>query len=183
VGQNAIVTNTHSNGAAFGQGATTSRANQQVFGTESNTYTTTGIASDESQAVQGGVVGLVTTDATGNLASNGGALQNKVNANMVGVQNIASAIGNLESRLDRNDRRTDDAVEGVAFSLAMAGTFLPQPGESVRLSGNWGNFEGSNALAFSGAMALSGQTFLTAGVGVGLEEDTLGGRAGVSYGW
>ena len=173
----------HANSAAFGRAAGTERPDQQVFGTETNTYTMRGIASDASLAVQGPVHGLVTTDTSGNLASDGGALQSKVNANMMGVQNNAAAIGNLESRLDRNDRRTDDALEGVALSLAMAGTFLPQPGESVRLSGNWGNFEGSNAVAFSGAMALGTQTFLTAGLGVGLEEDTVGGRAGVSYGW
>ena len=69
------------------------------------------------------------------------------------------------------------------MALAMAGTFLPQPGETIRLSGNWGNFEGSNALAFSGAVSLSGGAYLTAGVGIGLEENTVGSRAGVSVGW
>ncbi len=95
---------------------------------------------------------------------------------MMAIQDNSTAIGRISDKVDENS-------EGVALSLAMAGTFLPQPGESVRLSGNWGNFEGSNAVAFSGAMALGTQTFLTAGVGVGLEEDTVGGRAGVSYGW
>ena len=69
------------------------------------------------------------------------------------------------------------------MAVAMAGAYLPKPGETFRVSGNWGNFEGSNALAFNGAFALGERTYLTAGVGVGLEQDTVASRAGVSFGW
>jgi hypothetical protein len=37
--------------------------------------------------------------------------------------------------------------------------------------------------AHANSTALGAQTFLTAVVGVGFEEDTVGGQAGVSYGW
>jgi hypothetical protein len=80
-------------------------------------------------------------------------------------------------------KRFDENTEGVAMAIAMGGTYLPQPGETFRISGNWGNFEGSNALAFSGALSVGGGTYITAGAGIGLEEDTFGGRAGVSIGW
>jgi len=179
---------THANSAAFGQNATTARDNQQVFGTASNTYTLPGVTTEASRAAQGTATQLVTSNGVGDLATRPiselgiaavedlSALENKTNANTAAIQqNTASIQG--------NSGRIDEAFEGAALGLAMAGTFLPQPGESVRLSGNWGNFEGSNAVAFSGAMALGTQTFVTAGVGVGLEEDTVGGRAGVSYGW
>lgn len=105
-----------------------------------------------------------------------GAVRNKANANMAEIQNNATAIGSISDKVEEN-------AEGVAMSLAMAGTFLPRPGETVRLSGNWGNFEGSNAVAFSGAVAVSDKMFFTAGLGAGLEEDTMGGRAELSMGW
>ncbi|GAF81911.1 unnamed protein product [marine sediment metagenome] len=35
----------------------------------------------------------------------------------------------------------------------------------------------------SGALSVGGGTYVTAGVGIGLEEATVGGRAGVSMGW
>lgn len=145
----------HANSAAFGRGAGTTRANQQMFGTAANTYTMRGIASAASKSAQSGPLEVVTSDANGNLATDGGA---------------------IFDRLEENS-------EGVAMALAMAGTFLPQPGETFRISGNWGNFEGSNALSFGGAMDIGEGVYLTGGVGAGLEEGTLGGRAGLSIGW
>ena len=186
---------THSNSAAFGNGATTSRDDQQVFGTADNTYTMAGLTSAASATAQGAPTRIVTSNETGDLAARTvtelglatsddvSELQGKATDNMMAIQSNTAAIGNLDSRVSGNEKKIDENAEGAALALAMAGTFLPQPGESVRISGNWGNFEGSNAVAFSGAMALGTQTFLTAGVGVGLEEDTVGGRAGVSYGW
>ena len=66
------------NSQAFGNGATATQANQIVLGTATNTYTFAGIASAASTAAQGTVDGLVTTDASGNLASDGGALDGRV---------------------------------------------------------------------------------------------------------
>ncbi len=161
---------THANSAAFGQNATTTRDNQQVFGTETNTYTMTGIASQASRVAQeagGGPEYLVTTNAGGDLA-----------AHTFTELGVASA-----RDVARNSARVDENTEGVSMAIAMGGTYLPKPGETIRLSGNWGNFEGSNALAFSGALTIGSGTYFTAGVGIGLEESTVGGRAGVSVGW
>ena len=58
----------HSNASALGNGATTTRDNQVVIGTATNTYTTPGVTSNASIAVQSGPLSLVTTDANGNLA-------------------------------------------------------------------------------------------------------------------
>jgi len=99
------------------------------------------------------------------------------------VGGLQSDIIGLRSDIADNRKRIGANTEGVSMAMAMAGTFLPQPDETIRLSANWGNFEGSNALAFSGAVSLPGRTYLTAGVGVGLERNTVGSRAGVSVGW
>jgi hypothetical protein len=73
------------NSAAFGAGAVTTRANQQTFGTPANTYTMPGITSGASRAVQSGPLQLPTTDAAGNLASDGGATFKAIARTQAGV--------------------------------------------------------------------------------------------------
>jgi len=166
---------THSNSAAFGQGAITSRDDQQVFGTSANTYTMPGIASGESNAAQGPVAGLVTTDANGNLASDGGALQGQVNTNT--------------NAISRNADRTDEALEGVAISMSLTNPDLVGS-ESFAVAMNWGGYEGENALGFSAMGVLSrdvlgsGARFSVGGaLGVGLDKDNVGGGAGGQLSW
>ena len=67
-GAGAIVGTGHTN-AAFGAGATTTLANQQTFGTASNTYTMSGITSGASKTVQGAPSHLVTSNVGGDLAA------------------------------------------------------------------------------------------------------------------
>lgn len=57
------------NSTAVGNSAVATRNNQQMFGTTTNTYTMAGIASAASAAVQTGVRQVVTSDASGNLAT------------------------------------------------------------------------------------------------------------------
>ena len=57
------------NSAAFGNGATATRANQQVFGTVSNTYTMSGLTSNASKQTQGSPTHLVTSNSSGDLAA------------------------------------------------------------------------------------------------------------------
>lgn len=65
---------------AIGFGASTTLANQMMLGTISTTYVMPGITSATSLARQGVVTGILTTDANGNLASDGGALEARVTA-------------------------------------------------------------------------------------------------------
>lgn len=66
------------NSVAIGNGATSTRSNQIMLGNTTNTYTLAGISSAASRGQQGVVTGLLTTDANGNLASDGGVLQASV---------------------------------------------------------------------------------------------------------
>jgi len=152
---------THANSAAFGRAATTTRANQQVFGTTENTYTMPGITSAASSAAQGPVHGLVTTDANGNLASDG---------------------GEVFRRLDKNE-------EGVAVGIALSDPDL-YAGKTFALKGNWGVFEGSNALGVSAKGLLADNLFgqgdqltLSGGIGWGTDENTVGGRVSGQVSW
>lgn len=161
---NAIFTNS----AAFGANATATRPNQQVFGTVSNNYTMPGITSPSSQAHQVGLIQLPTTDAFGNLASDGGE--------------TFKAIARLRA--------------GVSVALAVTPPVLG-PGEKFGMRLGWGGFDGANALGFSviGVVAenlLSNHDRLAieGGVGFGFgdfmgyhENAVSGARAGVQMTW
>ena len=102
------------NSAAFGAGATATRANQQVFGTINNTYTFGGITSDASRAAQTGTFrGVVTTDANGNLASDNGAFQQQIGLLEGRITGFATQVAAVETQVDGVDQRVT-VVEGRA---------------------------------------------------------------------
>lgn len=73
IGKNANAS--FANSIAIGTGATATRTNQLMLGSATSTYTLAGVTSAASRGQQGAVVGLLTTDTNGNLASDGGAIQ------------------------------------------------------------------------------------------------------------
>ena len=145
---------TATNSAAFGRAAQATRANQVAIGTATNTYTFAGVTSPASRAVQSGPTQLLTTDGNGNIASDGGSYA----------------------------RTIDENTEGVAMAMAMDAPDLRQH-ERFALKGNWGNFEGENALAFTGTVRLSQRVSFDAGIGIGTNHGNVGGRAGLRIGW
>lgn len=156
------------NSAAFGANATAILANQQVFGTRSNTYTMPGLTSPASKARQSGPLELPTTDAYGNLASDGGE--------------TFKAIARLRA--------------GVALSLATSPAVLAH-GEKFGMRLGFGTFDGANALGFSlagvlgeGLIAKGDRLTIDGGVGFGFgsfmgyqESAVVGGRGGVQLTW
>lgn len=159
---------TFANSSAIGADARTTRANQMAVGTSVNTYTMAGITSNASRAVQTGPLEAVTTDRFGNLASDGGAFQGKIDA-----------LG----------RRDGELADGIAIALA-----LQQPifhsGQKFAGRLGYGNFDGSNALALSLAGVVDKGSFgpissitLDGGVGFGTLTGTVAAKAGVTFGW
>jgi hypothetical protein len=116
VGVNTM-TNGWVNSAAFGYNASVLRDNQQMFGTTTNTYTMPGITSYQSTANQQGQLGLVTTDADGDLASDP-ALYNQIGKNR----------------------------EGIAMAMAMSGFWVPE-NKSMAANLNVGTWDGAWAVA------------------------------------
>ena len=168
----ALTSATHENSAAFGYRATTTRTNQQVFGTVTNTYTLPGITSEASKNAQRGRLELATTDAGGNLATDGGAVFN--------------AIAKVQA--------------GVAIATAMETPELSN-GENFGFRIGWGGFDSfeseANALGLAaigviGRNFFGGQNRLALDVGVGLgwsefkeyrQDEVLAGRAGAQFTW
>jgi len=156
---------TQSNAMALGAGAQSTAANQVMIGTAANTYTLPGIASAASRTAQVGPVELVTTDAQGNLATDGGA--------------FTGGVGTSLSRLDKQIRENRD---GIAMALALQSPSLAGA-ESYAFSAGWGGFDGGSAFAASGAVRIAPGAQLDGGIGIGLRENTLGGRLGVTFKW
>jgi trimeric autotransporter adhesin len=122
LGASATVGSGHTNAAAFGAGASTTRANQQVFGTSTNTYTMSGITSAASTNAQvGGVQGVVTTDANGNLASDGGALQTQANTNNTNIAGNTAAIGTNTTSIAKNSQAIGVNTTNIANNSSRIG--------------------------------------------------------------
>jgi hypothetical protein len=133
-----------------------------MFGSSWNTYTAPGITSAASRAAQAGPREIVTTDASGNLASD-----------------TPAGLG-LASQQDVS-RNT----EGVAMAMALSGipSVLPR-NTNYAVSTSWGNFRGENAVAVGGTARLSGNIFANGGVTLGTgARDSAGGRAAVTFAW
>ena len=48
---------------------------------------------------------------------------------------------------------------------------------------NWGSFEGQNAIGIAGVARLYDNVYANGGIGIGLNQNTVGGRAGLHYCW
>ena len=170
LGAGATVTADHS--TALGAGAKATLPNQFVMGTKSDTYKAPGVTSSLSRSRQSGPLEVVTSDANGNLATDGGQIFNK---------------------LDNLSRRTNENSAGVALALAAVNPDLTG-NESFGMSANWGNFDGSNAfgMGFEGVighdwLSRGDRVAITGGFGVGFVDgggnDVWGGRLGGQWTW
>ena len=166
-GTGATVLAGHTGSTAVGAGATTTRADQVMLGTASDTYTMAGITSGASKAAQGAPTHLVTSNASGDLAA-------------YSYSELGLATQKDVGRLN----------EGIAAVAALAQPIL-DPGQSFGMTPAWGGFDDANAVGVSAAGVLarnllrpgSGTLALFGGVGFGTNEGQVAGRAGMSFGW
>ena len=153
-----------------GGAAVASLENQFVLGTSNHTYTAPGITSDLSRSRQSGPLEVATSDANGNLATDGGQIF----------------------------RELGEQGAGIAIALALENPDLVG-NERFGMSANLGFFEGNTALGVA-LMGVLGHNFvgegerwaLSGGVGLSLNENNFGGqdtdrtvagRAGVQVSW
>jgi hypothetical protein len=204
-----------------GHGAAAALPNQYVMGTVNHTYTAPGITSATSKARQSGPLEVVTSDASGNLATDGGQIfatlddhgarigqaesqigqntnqigqnTNQIgqNTNQIGqntnqIGQNTNQIGQNTNQIRRQGNQIAENQEGVAVAMSANGPDLVT-NESFGLSLQWGGFEGAGALGGGMTGVIHrGETYrmaLTGGIGVGLDEGTVGGRAGGQITW
>src|SRR5215471_13649825 len=167
---------TFANSSAIGNGAVATRDNQVVIGTASNTYTAPGITSAASRAAQSGPLQVVTTDANGNLASDGGALFNNINI-------LNSQMARITQNLDQLNHDVKRLNGGVAMAMSLGGVYLPEH-QRFAIHTDVGFYNGAQAIAVQGIARIN-QTF-TANGGVAYDMTGyggVGGRVGISAGW
>ena len=166
LGVQARVVDGHDNSTAIGAFARTTDDHQLMFGTSGETYAMPGITSLLSKSRQSGPLEVVTTDADGNLASDGGSIFKSIEEN----------------------------TEGIAMAMALENPDL-KGSENFGIAINGGFFEGSYAIAgavmatltddlFSQLGAGSGGRLALAGGGAyGVEHNNFGGRVGFQLTW
>jgi Head domain of trimeric autotransporter adhesin len=175
IGQGAS-TGSFNNAMAIGNGAVATRDNQVVIGTASNTYTAPGITSAASRAAQSGPLQVVTTDANGNLASDGGAIFSNINI-------LNSQMARINQNLDQLNHDVKRLDGGVAMAMALGGVYLPEH-QRFAIHTNVGFYNGAQALGVQGIARIN-RTF-TANGGVAYDltgNGGVGGRVGISAGW
>jgi hypothetical protein len=137
------------------------------FGTTSNTYRMSGIASAASLAAQSGPTSFVTSDAAGNLAVAGFSPQD--------IATLQSSVGTLQSQMRQ-------AFEGTAIAIAMGGSALPSD-KKFAVSTNFGNFRGESAISLGAQMRLTEYAVANFGIASGLQQHGTGTRAGLTFAW
>ncbi|MHA7901194.1 MAG: YadA-like family protein [Henriciella sp.] len=90
------------NSTAIGEDVVTTRENQMALGNAATTYTAAGITSDASRAVQTGDLELITTDASGNLASDGGSTFAAISTNSAAITTNSAAISTNSASISTN---------------------------------------------------------------------------------
>lgn len=95
---------------------------------------------------------------------------------------LYEGMSQLSQQISQVDRKADVATEGVAIALALKSPAVAD-GKTFAVSGGWGTFEGHNAFAVSGAVRANSALQFDAGVAVGTQNSTVGGRAGATISW
>ena len=172
-------TNGFAASTAIGVGAQATAENEMVFGRASESYTTPGITSITSLSRQSGPLQVVTSDAGGHLASDGGAIFSQ-------LDQLQSNDTKIFSQLDKLHSDIGTVETGVAVALSAVGPDLTGA-ERFGLSLNWGGFEGASAIGGGATAVVSrwngSRLAVTGGIGVGLDDNSVGGRAGGQWTW
>ena len=69
------------------------------------------------------------------------------------------------------DRQYSRAATGIAMSTSLVTPYLPN-GTNYAISGNWGGFEGKNAIGIAGMIRLRGNLVFSVGFAAGLDTGT-----------
>jgi hypothetical protein len=170
---------------AIGLGAVADQPNQVALGATASTYRFAGVASSASRNAQSGALGLLTTDAAGNLA----ALDTDLDALLAlddRVAGLESHVELLESHvqqqtvaLDEVQRRADG---GIAAAMALGGTVMP-PDANFAISFNLATYRSEQGFSGSAVARVTDRVWVSGGVAGSTVKGSTGARAGVTFAW
>lgn len=104
-------------------------------------------------------------------------------SNSAQIQTHKKLIDDNSQRIDQNQIEIERNKQGVAMAMALAGGAQLAPTENGAVSVDFGTFDGKNAVAVNGGFRLNRNLSASAGIGVGLEDNLVGGRAGLRFSW
>lgn len=166
---------THQGSTAIGAGAKSTDTDQVTLGTEKDTVKAPGITSEKSKARQVGPLEVVTSDANGNLATDGGAIYNQLGQ-------YGQTLDAHSAMLSQHSKRLDTLDKGVAIAMAMPDAWLSDK-ERFAIAGSLGGFGDETAIGFA-AIARIDQTWsLNAKAGADTEFKEFGFAVGARAGW
>jgi hypothetical protein len=125
-------------------------------------------------------VGVITTDANGNLASDGGAMQQSILANTTAIGALDQRLSSFDLRLenfglavDDNSRRINDVEGGLAAVAAIPDAYLDSS-ESYAISGGFSVVNGK--AGFGGTVTVRGNDRWSFGASVGHSNGETAGK-------
>lgn len=86
-------------------------------------------------------------------------------------------------QLARSQDEIDENTAGIAISNALSGSTWLQANEKIAFSSNIGYYDGSTAIAFSGATRITRHISANVAIGLVPSRGDIGARAGVRVGW
>ena len=136
----------------------TTSGNQVSVGDDSSTYTLSGITSADSLAAQSGPIEVLTTDANGNLASDGGA--------------FSAGLSSVRDDVDEN-------TGGIALALATSNIPALNHGERISIGLGFGTFGGETGYAGGANIRITDRITARASFG-GTSQGGIGGGGGIA---
>jgi trimeric autotransporter adhesin len=158
----------HNNSTAVGAGAKSSDANQVTLGTKDETIRAEGITSQKSKDRQIGATEIVTTDAEGRLATDGGSTFRAISANT--------------ALLSQHTAKLEEHSKGLAIAMAMPDAWLSDK-KRFGIFGAIGGFEGETAIGFAAIGRLDETFSVNAKLGADTDFDHIGWQVGVGAQW
>lgn len=173
VGAGAVVQ--HEASTAVGAGSKSTDTHQVTLGTKGETIRAEGITSQKSKDRQIGPREVVTSDAGGRLATDGGEIFGRLDGH-------DQAITAQSALLSEHTARLNEQAKGLAIAMAMPDAWL---GEKQRfaIAGGVGGFGDETAIAFSAIGRLDETWSLNAGFGGDTEFKEFGWKVGARAGW
>ena len=105
------------------------------------------------------------------------------------VDKLAAKVDGMDSRTSEAERMSQKAIQGVAIALSVSDPVLVN-GDVFGVRINYGTFDGQGAVGLSMQGILTRDLFgngetlaLGGGIGVGLNDHSVGGRVGLQLSW
>jgi hypothetical protein len=179
----------HNNSTALGAGAKSTDERQVTLGTKDETIRAEGITSQKSKDRQIGPREVVTSDAGGRLATDGGQIFSTLgthNSQIAALQDLAGVHGaRLDAHsalLSQHTAQLDEQAKGLAIAMAMPDAWLSDK-KRFGIFGAVGGFGDETALGFAAIGRIDETWSLNAKLGADTEFDQFGWQIGVGAQW